>query len=106
MGRCREGKGSLQSRTRHPPRERPSKEGFCSVGVPGCLALSQPQRASSAGPSPNSPQPRSPSSGKSDTLVIFHHRPHIHCFPVASANSLCKAAFIYRKLQPRRLALK
>lgn len=54
----------------------------------------------------HSPQPRRPSSCKADPLVIFCHRLHIRCFPVASANSLCKAAFIYRKLQPRRLALK
>lgn len=54
----------------------------------------------------HSPQPRSPSACRSDTLVIFCQRLHTRCFPVPSANSLCKAALIYRKLQPRRLALK
>lgn len=54
----------------------------------------------------HSPQPRAPSACRPDALVIFGRRLRTRCLPVPSANSLCKAALIYRKLQPRRLALK
>lgn len=54
----------------------------------------------------HSPQPRAPSACRPDVLVIFGRRLRTRCLPVPSANSLCKAALIYRKLQPRRLALK
>ena len=134
--RCPGGPDSVKERGRrnlwetedsHPqPSRRPSKDlppGFSAsrllAGVAGVGAASRALlspcsnelqapalQTSGTALGAHSPQPRRASSCKADPLVIFCHRLHIRCFPVASANSLCKAAFIYRKLQPRRLALK
>lgn len=126
-GRLGEGKrkgesvGKLKTHTA-PTQQEAVQEGLASrlsAGVAGVgaasptplspcsneLRASAPQTSSTA-LGAHSPQPHRPSSCKADPLVIFCHCLHIRCFPVASANSLCKAAFIYRKLQPRRLALK
>lgn len=113
--------GKLKTHTA-PTQQEAVQEGLASplpAGVAGVGAASPAPlspcsnelRASAPQPSgtalgAHSPQPRRPSSYKTDTLVIFRHCHHIRCFPVASANSLCKAVFIYRKLQPRRLTLK